>query len=88
MNDKTRGIYHKYNVTRTDGSSEPGGKHENCAYFVLDCTHDPHALKALQAYLESCRIEYPFLARDLECMLDECQIFQKEHAQGKEASGE
>lgn len=82
MGDKTRGIYHKFNVTRTDGSSSPGGKHENCAYFVLDLTHDPHALKALEAYIASCRIEYPFLARNLECMLDESQILQESGQNG------
>lgn len=30
MGDKTRGIYHKFNVTRTDGSSAPDGKHDGC----------------------------------------------------------
>lgn len=71
MGDKTRGIYPKFNVNRSDGSSEPGGKHGNCFYFVLDCMHDPHAEAALKAYIESCRLEYPFLARDLEVALDE-----------------
>jgi hypothetical protein len=66
MGDPTRGLYHKFNVSRTDGTSEPGGKHEGCAYFVLDCDHDPHAKAALAAYAESCRAEYPLLSADLD----------------------
>lgn len=63
--DKTRGLYDKYNVTRTDGSSEPGGKHENCKYFVLDMDHDPIARFALTAYAMHAFHSYPILARDL-----------------------
>lgn len=63
--DTERGLYEKYKVTRTDGSSEKGGKHEKCAYFVLDMTHDKHALAALRAYAKSCRDEYPELSTDL-----------------------
>ena len=49
MGDPTRGLYDKFYVKRTDGKSEPGQKHENCKYFVLDLTHDgsrfvPHEL--------------------------------------------
>lgn len=65
MGDRSRGIYHKFDVTRTDGSSEPGGKHHGCFYFVLDLDHDPHAKAALQAYADSCRADYPKLADDL-----------------------
>lgn len=67
----TRGLYGKYSVERTDGSSDPGGKHENCDYFVLDLTHDPHALPALRAYAESCEQDFPLLARDLRAKLSE-----------------
>ena len=66
MGDKTRGLYEKFIVTRTDGSSEPGGKHENCNYFVLDLDHDPFAKAAIKAYWEACKSEYPLLAKDLE----------------------
>ena len=59
------GVYNKYDVRRTDGRCEPGEKHENCAYFVLDITHDPHAVAALRAYAESCRISHPQLAIDI-----------------------
>jgi hypothetical protein len=63
--DKTRGLYNKFSVYRTDGSSLPGSKHHGCEYFVLDLTHDKHAWAALDAYAVSCSEEYPLLARDL-----------------------
>lgn len=66
MKDTTKGLYQKYDVRRTDGSSELGQKHYGCKYFVLDITHDPHALPALKAYADSCRNEYPLLAADLD----------------------
>ena len=68
MKITNRGIYRKFNVTRTDGSSEPGGKHEHCKYFVLDLEHDPFAKPALRKYAEACRETHPDLARDLESM--------------------
>jgi len=63
--DRTRGLYRKFYVGRTDGSSEPGGKHDGCDYFVLDLDHDRHAVHALMAYAESCMHDYPILAQDL-----------------------
>ena len=65
MGDKNRGIYGKFNISRTDGQSEPGQKHENCRYFVLDLDHDPFAIPAIKAYAEACRPQYPKLADDL-----------------------
>lgn len=65
MRDKIRGLYNKFRVERVDGSSEPGGKHHGCEYFVLDLTHDKHARAALLSYAESCRGDYPLLAADL-----------------------
>lgn len=65
MSDKTKGLYNKFRVERMDGSSQPGGKHDGCEYFVLDLTHDPHAKAALLAYAESCKAEYPLLSQDL-----------------------
>jgi hypothetical protein len=47
MGDPTRGLYDKFNVSRTDGKSAPGEKHAGCRHFVLDLTHDPHARPAL-----------------------------------------
>ena len=64
--DKKRGFYQKYDVNRSDGSSEPGGKHDGCEYFVLDVTHDPHARAAVLSYAISCRADYPLLADDIE----------------------
>lgn len=69
---KDRGFYDKFTVTRTDGQSAPGGKHEHCTYFVLDVYCDPHAAKALAAYAESCRENYPALAADIDKMLLAC----------------
>lgn len=65
MDKKSIGLYEKFKVERTDGSSAPGGKHDGCAYFVLDLTHDRHATPAIEAYAASCEADYPFLARDL-----------------------
>lgn len=65
MDKHTTGLYNKFNVTRTDGTSEPGRKHHDCEYFVLDVTHDKHSHAALLAYADSCEAEFPFLARDL-----------------------
>ncbi|MHC4864610.1 MAG: hypothetical protein ACYTEX_11025 [Planctomycetota bacterium] len=63
--DRERGLYQKYVVRRTDGRDAPGETHDGCEYFVLDLTHDPHALPALRAYADSCRGEYPKLCKDL-----------------------
>lgn len=60
-----KGLYRKFTVERTDGSSGPGGKHEHCDYFVLDWTHDKFAVPAAMAYARACEGEYPGLARDL-----------------------
>lgn len=63
--DTQRGLYAKFNVSRTDGSSAPGGKHDGCDYFVLDVTHDKHAPAALAAYAASVAATYPQLASDM-----------------------
>lgn len=69
MSDE-RGLYEKFNVTRHDGKSEPGGAHENCSYFVLDLNHDRFAWPALDAYATYCEEERPELAKDLRRMVD------------------
>lgn len=66
--DKERGLYGKFNVSRIDGSSEPGGRHHGCDYYVLDVDHDPHAGAALMAYADSCERDYPKLAADLRVL--------------------
>jgi hypothetical protein len=58
---------------RADGSSNPGGKHERCEFFVLDIDHDKHARVALLAYAESCREESPLLAADLAALSAESE---------------
>ena len=66
--DAGRGIYRKFAVERTDGSSKFGGKHEHCKYFVLDLTHDQFAAAALRAYATACAKKFPKLALDLQAI--------------------
>lgn len=63
--DKNRGLYRKYEINRTDGSSRPGGRHDGCAYFVLDLVHDQFSGPALLAYADACEKQFPQLAEDL-----------------------
>lgn len=71
MGDRTRGLYEKYTVLRTDESDQPGRRHHGCELFVLDVTHDPHAVPALRAYAKSCRLDgYELLANDLQRLAD------------------
>lgn len=66
MSDHEKGLYRKYDIRRTDGSSAPGRKHDGCPYFVLDITHDEFAIPALRAYADACRTTHPDLAADLD----------------------
>jgi hypothetical protein len=59
----------KFVVTRSDGGSGKGGKHEGCTYFVLDWEHDPFALPAALAYAEACELSFPKLAADLRTIV-------------------
>ncbi len=63
--DKDRGVYEKFTIKRTDGSSEKDGKHHECNYFVLDLSHDPFCRPALKSYAMACKGEYPDLAHDI-----------------------
>lgn len=64
--DKARGLYNKFTIERTDGSSGFGGKHRHCSYFVLDLTHDPLVLPAIEAYARAAGAAgYQALADDL-----------------------
>lgn len=67
--DAKRGLYRKYDVKRTDGSSEAGRKHADCAYFVLDLEHDEFAIPALEAYSKACRATHPDLAADINHLI-------------------
>jgi hypothetical protein len=55
-------LYHKFNVTRADGRDQEGEKHHECKYFVLDVTHDPHALVAVTAYADNIAAMNPIFA--------------------------
>lgn len=68
MDKRNTGLFNKFTVTRTDGKSAPGEKHDGCEYFVLDVTHDKHAHQALLAYAASCDGEYPLLAKDVRLL--------------------
>lgn len=57
-----QGLFHKFDVRRTDGSDQKGGKHHGCRYYVLDLTHDQHALAAMRAYAAACATTHPQLA--------------------------
>lgn len=61
-----QGVFHKFDVRRTDGSDQPGGKHHGCRYFVLDLDHDPHAAAAMAAYADSCKETHPMLSAEIE----------------------
>lgn len=63
------GLYEKYEIKRIDGRDEPGQKHDGCALFVLDLTHDPAARKALRQYARSCETQKPGLAREIRGLL-------------------
>lgn len=67
-NTEQKGLYDKFDVSRRDGSSEEGGKHEGCRYFVLDLDHDKHVVRALEGYIRSLTLsgEYPELKKDLK----------------------
>ena len=66
MNDNERGIYRKYEVTRLN---DPSGKHEHCAFFVLDLVHDKFSTPALRAYAKACQKEFPQLAKEIRWAL-------------------
>jgi len=61
-----QGVFRKFNVQRTDGSDQPGGKHHGCEYFVLDVAHDQHAKQALEAYAVACATTHPQLSADMQ----------------------
>jgi hypothetical protein len=71
VSKQTTGLYHKFNIERTDGESAAGKKHDGCDYFVLDLTHDPFAMPALLVYAKACREMYPLLAADLDAKIQD-----------------
>lgn len=69
-----QGLFEKFIVRRTDGRDEPGCKHENCEYFVLDVDHDEHARAALAAYADAAEKTHPDLASDLRSRYSLAQV--------------
>jgi len=67
---KNLGLYAKYKVIRTDGTSSPGAKHENDEYFVLNLSTDQHAIPAINAYAKSCAETHPALSADLRMFVN------------------
>lgn len=63
-------LFNKYVVKRSDGTDKPGGKHEDCQYFVLDLSHDPFAKNAVRVYAVSCRPTHPILGTALLDLVD------------------
>ncbi len=80
MNDKKFGIYEKFRVSRTDGSSGSGKKHEFCSYFVLDYKHDPYVIPALKAYSKACKKEYPELSDDINNVIKNLKEINKKQS--------
>lgn len=66
--DRDKGFYKKFNVERVE---DPENKHIDCEYFVLDLTHDKFAPKALLAYANACKDEFPILADDIYHLVEE-----------------
>lgn len=62
---RNTGVYRKFFVHRCDGTDQPGKKHADCQYFVIDVTHDEFAPAALKAYAKACAKKYPQLSKDL-----------------------
>lgn len=60
-----RGLFPKYVIRRTDDEDGFGAKHDGCALFVLDLTHDRHARVAAMAYAVSACEDRPVLAAQL-----------------------
>jgi hypothetical protein len=55
----------KFEVRRTDGSDQPGGRHHGCRYLVLDLTHDPSARHAARIFAEDIEGSRPRLSVEL-----------------------
>ena len=56
----------KYMVFRRDGQDRMGRKHFKDDYFVIDLTHDPHAVLILNTYADAVRKEDPEFATQLD----------------------
>ncbi len=63
------GLIKKFNIARIDGRDLEGGDRAKADYFVLDLTHDIHAVPAIAAYAKACAPAYPLLAADLRAKI-------------------
>jgi hypothetical protein len=63
-----RGFYDKFEVKRTDGTDQEGGKHAGCRYLVLDLTHDEDARAAAKMYASRVVHSRPRLSADLRAL--------------------
>ena len=73
-NYKNGGLDNKYIITKKDGRpTDP-----NAVYFVLRLDKDPHALNAINTYLNSVRKDNPELARDLCSVVTEIIMNQEQ----------
>ena len=68
-------IYDKFHVARKDPAAHV--RHVGCQYFVLDLTHDPAALYAIEAYADACQGDRPGLASDLRQVAMRSQLRRK-----------
>lgn len=65
--DREKGLYRKYRVTRIGDET---GKHDACEFFVLDWLHDKFAVDTMRAYAMFCQAEFPALADELRNRAD------------------
>ena len=75
---RSTGLYAKFHVRRADLQHLPGRKHDRCDYFVLDLTHDPFAMAAIEAYANACEREYPVLSADLKVKVNLAKSYPAE----------
>jgi len=68
------GLFEKYTVQRTDGTDQPGERHYDCAYFVLDLTHDSAARLAATVYAAVAQNWNPELSRDLKVLVKSLEM--------------
>lgn len=55
--DRDKGLYRKYKIDRTDNQDQPGQRHADCDYFLIDEAHDPFAEAAFAAYGKAAGID-------------------------------
>lgn len=70
-----RGWHNKFRVARIDGEHKAGKKHDGCEYFVLDLTHDPHAVATVMLYGQHVYFRRPGLYRDIVARYPGAKLF-------------